>query len=121
MVCYSLCPEFESIPWLGYLRLCETVLVNFVLQMKDFSKFFKDSSIPQLFKAAENPSQCIKAFSFPSASVSLELMLFGVLQRLLFRVPTVLENQGKSWKNLWSWKVMEKSWKIKKMSKVMEK
>ena len=31
------------------------------------------------------------------------------------------ESQGKSWKNLWSWKVMEKSWKITKISKVMEK
>ena len=29
-------------------------------------------------------------------------------------------NQGKSWKNLLSWKVMEKSWKITKISKVME-
>ena len=36
------------------------------------------------------------------------------------RVPTVMESQGKSWKNLRSWKVMEKSWKITKISKVME-
>ena len=32
------------------------------------------------------------------------------------RVPTVMEIQGKSWKNLRSWKVMEN----KKISKVME-
>ena len=32
------------------------------------------------------------------------------------RVPTVMESQAKSWKNLWSWKVMEKSWNIPKIS-----
>ena len=31
-----------------------------------------------------------------------------------------MESQGKSWKNEWSWKVMEKSWKIRKILKVME-
>ena len=38
-----------------------------------------------------------------------------------FRVPTVMESQRKSWKTLWSWKIMEKSLKITKISKVMEK
>ena len=32
------------------------------------------------------------------------------------RVPTVMENPGKKW----SWKVMEKSWKIAKIQNVME-
>ena len=36
------------------------------------------------------------------------------------RVPTVMENPGKSWKNKWSWKVMEKSWKRAKIQNVME-
>ena len=33
------------------------------------------------------------------------------------RVPTVMENPGKSWKKK---AVMEKSWKLKKINKVME-
>ena len=35
----------------------------------------------------------------------------------VFRVPTVMESHGE--KKL-SWKVMEKSWKLKKINKVME-
>jgi len=41
--------------------------------------------------------------------------------RICYRVPTVMENHSKSWKNKFSWKVMEKSWKIDKNSQVMEK
>ena len=36
--------------------------------------------------------------------------------RSILRVPTVMENPGKKW----SWKVMEKSWKIAKIQNVME-
>ena len=31
-----------------------------------------------------------------------------------------MENPGKSWKKKWSWKVMEKSWKIAKIQNFME-
>ena len=37
------------------------------------------------------------------------------------RVPMVMENPGKSWKKLLSWKVMEKSWNMKISQKIMEK
>ena len=36
------------------------------------------------------------------------------------RVPTVMEKHGKAWKNILSWKLMEKSWKIGQKNKVME-
>ena len=47
--------------------------------------------------------------------------VIGLEQSLFFvnviRVPTVMKSQGKSWKNLWSWKVIENQ---KKISEVME-
>ena len=36
---------------------------------------------------------------------------------VLGRIPIVMESLGKSWKNLWSWKVMENSKNIKIMEK----
>ena len=45
---------------------------------------------------------------------------YFIPSNVMRRVPTVMENPGKSWGKKLSWKVMEKSWKLKKINKVME-